>query len=179
MIKFYDPRNPWGFFSNFSRHRVRIYDRDWPTSEHAFQAMKFHPHRPDLVKAVHETAKPHEAAAMGRDRSLPLRPDWNAPAGKLALALPDVGKVQAPFAKVDDSRGPAFIVELVKDVFMFEIVLFKFEQHEDLGKALLSTGDQPIIEDAIHDPYWGWGSSMTGVNRLGKILMGVRTILAG
>lgn len=45
-----------------------------------------------------------------------------------------------------------------------------FSRHE----VLLSTGDRPLIEDARDDPYWGWGSSMVGENKLGRILMAVR-----
>jgi len=57
---------------------------------------------------------------------------------------------------------------------MYQVVLAKFTQHEKLGQALLATGDAPLIENALHDPYWGWGASRTGINRLGKILMAVR-----
>ena len=41
QIKFYRPVGPWGCFSNFSPHPVNYAGRDWKTSEHAFQAMKF------------------------------------------------------------------------------------------------------------------------------------------
>jgi N-glycosidase YbiA len=161
QILFYSPKErPYGPFSNFSRHPVRYMDLDWLTSEHSFQAMKFWPHRPDLVERVRLAPGPMEAALLGRDRTLPLREDWDNQIGLIGL--------------VDDGRGPAPVIERVKDQIMFEVVLAKFGRHEGLKSILLGTGDLPIIENAIHDPYWGWGSSRTGVNRLGKILMYVR-----
>lgn len=183
MITFYDPRDPWGFFSNFSRHQVRVYDRTWMTSEHPFQAMKYHPHRPDLVEHVWEQTSPGKAAREGRRTDLPLRADWEQwPTAEafgwsesqlrwlLTIPQPDDGV---------DRRGvtaePLF--RRTKDVVMFEVVLAKFQQHPDLGKALVSTGDQVIVEDARSDPYWGWGASMVGENKLGRILMAVRHVL--
>lgn len=174
-ILFYDPRNPYGFFSNFSRHRVVIYGRTWRTSEAAFQAMKFHPHRPDLVQAVWEATSPSNAAALGRNRDYPIRSDWDAPVE--GVQLPEGPPVPIHLA-VDDGRGLARVIERVKDAIMYQVVLEKFSQHEDLREVLVQTGDAPLIEDAIHDPYWGWGSSRTGVNRLGKILMAARAVLA-
>ena len=173
-ILFYDPRNPYGFFSNFSRHPVTIYDRNWRTSEHPFQAMKFHPHRPDLVQAVWESTGPSKAAALGRDRTVPIRPDWDSPLDQSALATLPSNTAPRLTLSVDDGRGVARVIERFKDVIMYQVVLAKFTQHEDLKKALLETGDAPLIEDALHDPYWGWGASRTGINRLGKILMAVR-----
>lgn len=40
-ILFYHSDQPWGEFSNFSRHSVFLKDRIWPTVEHYYQAQKF------------------------------------------------------------------------------------------------------------------------------------------
>ena len=75
-IYFYREREkPYGVFSNFSPHGFELDGKHWPTSEHYFQAQKFAgtPHE----EAVCLAPRPMDAAAMGRDRSLPLRPDWN------------------------------------------------------------------------------------------------------
>jgi len=166
QILFYSPKeSPYGCFSNFSRHKVQVYGQTWETSEHPFQAMKYHPHRPDLVQMVLKAVGPMRAAEIGRDRGNPIRPDWDS-------LVPN----PSPLV-VDDGRGPAPVIERVKDQIMYEVVWAKFTQHNDLQSILLSTGASPIIENAIHDPYWGWGSSQTGVNRLGKILMAVRSEL--
>lgn len=60
---------------------------------------------------------------------------------------------------------------------MFEICLAKFQQNAELRQEILSTGSRVLIEDAIHDPYWGWGASHVGENKLGRVLMAVRHVL--
>lgn len=77
-IKFYSARDSeYGCFSNFSLHPVTIYGRTWRTSEHAFQGQKFH--KDDgLLNRMHRQGSPSLAAEMGRDRSLPLRKDWES-----------------------------------------------------------------------------------------------------
>lgn len=74
-INFYKTRDPFGCFSNFSRHPVTIDDQEWPTTEHYFQAMKFEG-VPSLVEKVRQAKSPMDAARMGRDRKNPLREDW-------------------------------------------------------------------------------------------------------
>jgi ribA/ribD-fused uncharacterized protein len=74
-ILFYSQReNPYGCFSNFSAHPFELDGKEWPTSEHYFQAQKFAgtPHE----EAVRRAARPMKAAEMGRERSRPLRRDW-------------------------------------------------------------------------------------------------------
>lgn len=124
--------------------------------------MKFYPHRPDLVEAIMLAPKPMDAAALGRDRSYPLRKDWDQ---RVEEGAGWEDKL------VDDGRGPTAAVVLMKDLFMFEVVLAKFTQNHGIRSILLGTGTLPLVENAIHDPYWGIGCSGTGVNRLGKILM--------
>jgi len=80
VINFYSSRGPYGCFSNFSRHKVKLNKRVWQTSEHFFQAMKFYgvkngeKHMNDVFKAK----GPMEAARIGRDRKRPLRKDWES-----------------------------------------------------------------------------------------------------
>lgn len=64
--------------------------------------------------------------------------------------------------------------EEIKDQVMYEIVLNKFLQNEDLKDKLLKTGEEELIEGNIwHDYYWGVFNGR-GKNKLGKILMQVR-----
>lgn len=64
--------------------------------------------------------------------------------------------------------------EKVKDNIMYEIVLAKFQQNEDIKQILLSTGDAYLEEtNTWKDQYWGVYNGM-GKNKLGKILMKVR-----
>ena len=75
-IYFYVEREePYGCFSNFSAHGFVLDESYWATSEHYFQAQKFvaTPH----LEKVQQSKSPKDAANIGRDRSLPLRTDWN------------------------------------------------------------------------------------------------------
>ena len=74
-IKFYRERDePYGCFSNFSRHSFQVDGTPWQTVEHYFQAMKFpgteHEHAIQIAPA------PMIAKQMGNDHARPLRPDW-------------------------------------------------------------------------------------------------------
>ena len=73
-IYFYSTREKYGCFSNFSWHGFELDGAWWPTSEHYFQAQKFAgtPH----ADQIREVKTPKEAARMGRERTRPLRPDW-------------------------------------------------------------------------------------------------------
>jgi ribA/ribD-fused uncharacterized protein len=74
-IYFYVEREkPYGCFSNFSAHGFMLDELYWATSEHYFQAQRF-VGTPYLEK-VRQTKTPKDAANMGRNRSLPLRSDW-------------------------------------------------------------------------------------------------------
>lgn len=67
--------------------------------------------------------------------------------------------------------------ELVKDDLMRRAMLAKFEQHPDIRAILLATGDEPIVENAPGDRYWGCGADGSGKNMLGIILEEVRAAL--
>jgi ribA/ribD-fused uncharacterized protein len=67
--------------------------------------------------------------------------------------------------------------ESVKDSVMFDAVLAKFSQHDNLRALLLSTGSAKLVEHTTNDSYWGDGGDGSGKNRLGQILMQVRAQL--
>ena len=73
-IEFYGTRATYGCFPNFSRHGIELDRQWWPTTEHYFQAQKFvgtaH------VEAIRCATTPRRAAERGRERSRPLRQDW-------------------------------------------------------------------------------------------------------
>jgi ribA/ribD-fused uncharacterized protein len=138
IIYFYSTSGPYGCFSNFSRHPVKLDGKTWKTSEHYFQAQKFAGTKHELD--VFNADSPKTAAEIGRDRKKPLRPDW----------------------------------EIVKDDIMRKVILAKFNQHKQLKKKLLDTGDAELIEHTTNDKYWADGGDGSGKNMLGKILMEVR-----
>lgn len=73
-IEFFSDRAEWGELSNFSRHPFMLNGLRWPTSEHYFQAQKFA--GTEHVELVRNAKTPMDAANLGRDRSRPLRRDW-------------------------------------------------------------------------------------------------------
>ncbi len=75
-ILFYSDREqPYGCFSNFSKHGFNLDGHYWRTSEHYFQAQKFQPGS-TAYNRVRDAHSPKQAAELGRDRALPLRADW-------------------------------------------------------------------------------------------------------
>ena len=76
VIYFYLVDAPYGDFSNCVPFPILIDKALWPTSEHYFEAAKF-------LSTTHQdtirtTVSPMTAARIGRDRTLPLRSDWDA-----------------------------------------------------------------------------------------------------
>jgi N-glycosidase YbiA len=67
--------------------------------------------------------------------------------------------------------------EHVKADVMRRAVGAKFDTHAEIREVLLSTGDQDIVENSPTDDYWGCGSSGTGRNMLGRILVETRARL--
>jgi N-glycosidase YbiA len=75
-INFYRASDDYGEFSNFSRHSIFLDGARWPTSEHYFQAQKFH----DAAyrERIRRARSPMDAANLGRDRKQKLRNDWES-----------------------------------------------------------------------------------------------------
>lgn len=53
----------------------------------------------------------------------------------------------------------------------------KFSKHPDLAEILLATGDALLVERTDRDRFWGDGGDGSGKNRLGHLLMVVRSHL--
>jgi ribA/ribD-fused uncharacterized protein len=110
VINFYRTGDEYGCFSNFSAHPVEIRGRLWPTSEHFFQAQKFA--GTEHEEAIRGAKSPMIAARMGRNRSKPIRPDWEQVKDDLMREA-----VLAKFSQHPDLReillatGDALIVE--------------------------------------------------------------------
>jgi hypothetical protein len=90
-------------------------------------------------------------------------------------------------------RGVAGFEQHRWEACRYEIVLAasvaKFEQHPDLGRFLLNTGDRVLVEASPHDCVWGIGLAeddpfatepqrWRGLNLLGFALTEARTILS-
>jgi ribA/ribD-fused uncharacterized protein len=63
--------------SNFSRHKVQVDGKIWPSSEHYFQAAKFFKTDPEWAEAIRQVKWPSEAKSLGNDRSHPIDLGWD------------------------------------------------------------------------------------------------------
>ena len=97
VINFYRVSDEYGCFSNFAPYPIQLDGKEWPTSEHYFQAQKFE----DAAhqEAIRRTKSPMIAARKGRDRKKPLRHDWESV--KVAVMRK---AVRAKFTQHDDLR---------------------------------------------------------------------------
>jgi ribA/ribD-fused uncharacterized protein len=75
-ILFYRVREPYGEFSNFSAHPIKVNGKTWPTSERYFQAQKFA--GTEYEQEIRRAKSPMIAARLGRSRKEPLRKDWES-----------------------------------------------------------------------------------------------------
>ena len=99
------------------------------------------------------------------------------------LATDDVAKIKAlgrVVSNYDDIYWSG-----IRQIVVYEGLLAKFSQNEDLKEELNATGDALLAECAVNDRIWGIGLSMndknrfdmskwTGQNLLGYTLMMVR-----
>ena len=114
LISFYNTGEAYGCFSNFSRHPVYILNKMWPTTEHFFQAMKFE--GTEHEDEIREAATPAIAAKLGRDRSKPLREDWEGIKDwVMRLAVKEKFTQHAELRSILLSTGDAELVEHTKN----------------------------------------------------------------
>jgi ribA/ribD-fused uncharacterized protein len=66
--------DPYGCFSNFSKHPIIVDEKEYKTIEAYYQSRKYND--PELQERVRLSISPWVAAQIGRDPSLPLRKDW-------------------------------------------------------------------------------------------------------
>jgi N-glycosidase YbiA len=64
-----------------------------------------------------------------------------------------------------------------KNGIMRKAIRAKFTQNTKLASKLLATGDAELVERAQDDPYWGSGPDGNGLNKMGRMLMSLRTRL--
>ncbi len=76
-IYFYKADQPYGCFSNFSGHSIRLADTHWPTVEHYYQSRKFVGTQfTHLIPKIQSAATPAAAAAIGRQPIYDPHPQW-------------------------------------------------------------------------------------------------------
>jgi len=170
-IKFYDEDKKWGEFSNFYGKKqdktftLEIDGKEWKTTEHYFQAMKFGVDDKASLKymeVIREANTPNIAKILANQKVEKGRYKWRN----------DLNKTIEKYLKKDVTIRDNW--EEVKEKIMRKANKAKFSQNEKLKKLLLETGDCTLIEDSPTDEVWGIGKDGTGENKLGKILMRLR-----
>jgi len=128
-IDFYRTHDRYGEFSNFASYPVELEGRVWPTSEHYFQAQRCSiawpaaeyspgqvPADPEHQEAIRRERSPMNAAQMGRDRTKPLRPDWEQVKDAIMTAAVRAKFTQhAELAELLVGTGGAKLVEHTKN----------------------------------------------------------------
>ncbi|XP_057476743.1 riboflavin biosynthesis protein PYRR, chloroplastic [Actinidia eriantha] len=154
IIFFYKTWDPYGAFSNFSPHAIRMSDEGgnyltWPSVEHYYQAHKFvgvnDPAARNCVEDIRSAKSPEEAARMGR---------------KMERQRPDLVRSHWESVKID---------------VMYRALKCKFSIYPHLNSMLLSTTGSVLVEASPHDLFWGGGREGEGLNYLGRLLMQLRS----
>jgi len=143
-IRFYKVPDPWGLFSNFSRHPLELDGKTWPSTEHYYQAQKFAGTDSEWAEAIRQEPKCGIAANMGRDRNHVMREGWD----EISYHVMNVA-LFAKFGQHADCQATLMAS----------------------GHAHLIEDTRQGRDD---DHIWGDGSTGTGKNLLGKGLMRVR-----
>lgn len=80
------------------------------------------------------------------------------------LETKDVAEIKALGRQVSNYNDS--IWNGMRQILIYEGLLAKFTQNEDLKEQLISTGDAILAECAVKDIIWGIGLSMTSPKRL-------------
>lgn len=153
-IYFYNRSEPYFEFTNFAEYKISLDGKQWPTSEHYYQAQKFYSDQTFKGSNIWDYIIKHPKASdvfnyvnPGQGAKAPrVRNDWKA------ISIP----------------------------VMLKAVRAKFNEHQKLKNLLLTTRDAILVENAgKKDNFYGAGENGMGQNLLGQILMRVRDELSG
>lgn len=131
----------------------------WRSTEHYFQSRKYES-RPDYQEKIMHAPTPRDAVELGRDRSIPMRADWESVGARQTTSRGDraarcahacVSCVCVCVCVVDDVQ--------VKVSFMEKAQEAKFAQNADLMAVLQSTGQRTIVMYHPRDKFWGNGGT--------------------
>jgi len=115
-VYFHTTDGEWGALSNFAPFGVDLDGEYWPTVEHYYQAQKFA--AGDAQRRILLARSPRQAARLGRDRSVPIRPDWEqARVSVMRRALVKKFETHRELQELLLSTGDEDIVECPGDPF--------------------------------------------------------------
>lgn len=178
-VKYFEFSNFYPLHSTFMRSKkydlVKMFKiiykgREYKTSEHIYQAYKFiypgmNNYNIKYVNHIMNSPTSGLAAKMGKLSIRGLNMYIGGP------EISSIIKEYIPFVKIREDW------DIVKYDIMYNIVKAKFTQHPYLLQLLKSTENSKLIEASPYDYYWGEGKNKTGLNKLGEILMKIRSEL--
>lgn len=167
-INFYDPKEEYGFLSNFYKSPIIIDNVTYPTVEHYFQVMKFEPinvdnkddyrwYQKQILKQVTAGKVKYLSSQKSNGRWA-----WHKP---LTEIIKESIKRNVVIRKDWDK---------VRIRVMVTGVIHKFIQNPSLLKKLIKTYNSKLYEKSPRDSFWG--THKNGKNWLGKILECVRDV---
>lgn len=99
----------------------------------------------------------------------------DGPAAERILSTDDAARIKA-LGRLVSNYDEGFW-NGVRQIVVYEGLLAKFSQNEDLRKRLKATGDSVLAECAVQDKIWGIGLSMKDPNRLDQSKWGGQNLL--
>jgi ribA/ribD-fused uncharacterized protein len=174
-IRFYNPKESYGEFSNFYKAPMTLNGEVFSSVEHYFQAMKFYipssARHMEYHTIIASSDSPQKVKMLGSQR-------------------PQYG--YASTWKVSKASDPRTVNEVIAayknlpmredwDAARLDVMMTglraKFSQSDSLRALLLGTRDAGLVENSPRDRFWGIGKDGRGENWLGKLLMALRSEL--
>ena len=165
-INFYSATAEFGVFSNFYPSKVVYNGKEYPTSEHAFQAAKFdYPGASaaslEYAELIRKEPSPAKIFFLAKQKDLSGL-QWRVELTKTIKKYRDKGVVLRP-------NWDSLKVGIMRD-----ILRVKFSLKGKLCDQLLQTDGCTLVEHTSRDKFWGDGGNGSGKNMLGKLLAEVR-----
>ena len=159
VILFWKPdEKPYGILSNYYPINIIIDNKQWNSTESYYQSEKFTDEW--YKEQIRLTKTPHQSKMLGTMSVSHY--SWADNVNKIInIAIEKNIKIRSDW---DD----------IKDEIMEKALNIKFK-HMYPQKVLLLTKNKPICENSPYDYYWGIGKNGTGKNKLGKLLMNIRS----
>lgn len=165
-IRFYKAEeNPYGVFCNYRVTPIVIDGKEYKSVEHYYQSQKFHGTNENYEEKVRQAVTPHQSKVLGT-----MYVSKNGYAWRMALN-PTIQEALNQGVKIRSDW------ESVKEDVMMKALRVKFSTYPKYAHLLLSTGDKTIEENSPIDSIWGIGQDGLGMNKLGNLLMKLRTEL--
>ena len=154
-----------GFMSNFYKSKITIDGIEYSTSEHYFQAQKFiYPGASqrsiEYGMLVASQSTPNKSKILANQKTGGGY-KWRTQLNDIINSYPDV-KMRSDW-------------EQIKDDVMRNALYYKFTQNPALRQQLKDTGNKKLVEHTKRDKYWGDGGDGSGLNKLGQLLMELRS----